>query len=73
MGPPAQSLASSLISMPRKVWTADELDEMTPAEVDALFEASIVTDIDEVPPAFLAQVRADLEEHITTTESSRNR
>lgn len=59
--------------MPRKVWTAAELDEMTPAEVDALFRASIVTDLDEVPPEFLAKVRADVEEHIAGTESPRNR
>lgn len=59
--------------MPRKVWTAAELDEMTPAEVDALFLASIVTDLDEVPPEFLAKVRADLDEHIAATESPRKR
>ena len=33
------------------------LDEMEPAEVDALFQASIVADLDEVPPEFLARVR----------------
>jgi hypothetical protein len=59
--------------MPRKVWTAAELDELSPAEVDALFQASIVTDLDEVPPEFLAKVRADLEEHIAATESARKR
>ncbi len=57
--------------MPRKVWTAAELDEMTPAQVDALFQASIVTDLDEVPPGVLAKVRADVEEHIAATESAR--
>jgi hypothetical protein len=56
--------------MPRKLWTAAELDEMTPAEVDALFQASIVKDLDEVPPAFLARVRADVEAHIAATEAS---
>lgn len=60
-------------SMPRKVWTAAELDAMTPAEVDALFQASIVTDLDEVPPEFLAKVRADVEDHIAATESTRKR
>ncbi|MEZ5240013.1 MAG: hypothetical protein R2716_14035 [Microthrixaceae bacterium] len=59
----------SLCPMPRKVWTAAELDEMTPAEVDALFQASIVKDLDEVPPAFLARVRADVEAHIAATEA----
>ncbi len=66
-------LVGSVEAMPRKVWTAAELDEMTPAEVDALFLASIVTDLDEVPPEFLAKVRADLDEHIAATESPRKR
>ncbi len=56
--------------MPRKVWTAAELDEMTPAEVDALFEASIVRDLDDVPPEFLARVRARVQERIDAEESS---
>jgi len=56
--------------MPRKLWTAAELDEMTPAEVDELFQASIVKDLDEVPPAFLARVRGDVEAHIAATEAS---
>jgi hypothetical protein len=56
--------------MPRKLWTAAELDEMTPAQVDALFRASIVKDLDDVPPAFLARVRADVEAHIAATDAS---
>ena len=56
--------------MPRKVWTAAELDEMTQAEVDALFEASIVRDLDDVPPEFLARVRARVQERIDAEESS---
>lgn len=43
--------------MPEKVWTAAELDQMTPAQRTEIFNASVVTDLDEVPPAFLAQVR----------------
>ncbi len=66
-------MAGRVSVMPRKVWKAAELDEMTPAEVDALFQASIVTDLNEVPPEFLAKVRADLEEHIAVTESARKR
>lgn len=57
--------------MARKIWTAAELDHMTPAQVDALFQASIVTDLDEVPAEFLAKVRADVEEHIAATEATR--
>lgn len=59
--------------MPRRVWTAVELDEMSPAEIDALFQTSIVKDLDEVPSESLARVRADVEEDIAATEASRNR
>ena len=55
---------------PRKVWTAAELDEMTPVGVDTLFDKSIV-DLTEVPESCLAKVRADTEEHIALTESAR--
>jgi hypothetical protein len=65
-----RDLADSLSRMPRKVWTAAELDEMTPAEVDVLFEASIVRDLDDVPPEFLARVRARVQERIDAEESS---
>jgi len=43
-----------------KVWTADELQAMSPVEQDALFNESIVTDLDSVPSEFLARVRARL-------------
>ena len=39
--------------MARKVWTAEELEQLTPAEQDALFDASVVADLDQVPAAFL--------------------
>ena len=47
--------------MARKVWTAAELEQLSRAEQQAIFDESIVTDLSEVPPAFLAQVRADAE------------
>jgi hypothetical protein len=43
------------------VWTAAELAALTPAEDQALFDASVVTDLDQVPPEFLARVRSQLE------------
>jgi hypothetical protein len=46
----------------RKVWTAEELERLTPAEQNALFDASVVTDLDQVPAAFLDQVRARAEQ-----------
>ena len=54
--------------MASRVWTAAELEQMSPSERHAIFEASIVTDLDEVPPEFLARVRARVEKIIAETE-----
>ena len=51
-----------------KVWTADELLAMTPNERHAIVKASIVTDLDEVPPEFLERVRANIREHIAANK-----
>jgi hypothetical protein len=47
--------------MAHEVWTAQELERLSAAEQDAIFESSIVTDLDQVPAAFLDRVRARLE------------
>lgn len=54
-----------------KVWTAEELAALTPAEQDALFQASIVRDLSEVPEEFLTRVRARLEQRIAQQETPR--
>ncbi|MGH9246778.1 MAG: hypothetical protein ACRD29_21195 [Acidimicrobiales bacterium] len=43
--------------MAEKVWTAEELEAMTPTEQDKLFEASLIRDLALVPPEFLERVR----------------
>lgn len=43
--------------MAESIWTAAELERMTPAERDALFASSVETDLDSVPSAFLDRVR----------------
>jgi hypothetical protein len=48
----------------------DELFKLTPAEQDALFEASIVRDLDQAPPELVARARARLEQRIARTEST---
>lgn len=58
--------------MTGSVVTAAELEKMTAAEQDALFDRSVVTDLDEVPAEFLARVRRRLEQHIDRTESAPN-
>lgn len=55
--------------MAQKVWTAAELEQLSPAEQDAIFEAGIVRDLDDVPCEFLARVRSRLQEHLAGTES----
>ena len=55
--------------MAQRVWTAVELEQLSPAEQDAIFAAGIVRDLADVPPEFLTRVRARLEDHIASTES----
>ncbi|MBL8776072.1 MAG: hypothetical protein JNK12_09080 [Acidimicrobiales bacterium] len=57
--------------MARKIWTAAELDEMDPADVDALFQASLVKDLDDVPPEHLARVRERVQQRIDTESPPR--
>lgn len=52
-----------------KLWTADELLAMSPAERDAVVRAGFVTDIDQVPPDLLERARADIRAHIAETEA----
>ena len=56
--------------MAEKIWTAEELERMSPAERRAIFDASIVTDLDEAPPEFVERVRARVERRIADTEST---
>lgn len=52
-----------------KVWTAEELERMTPAERHALFQASLTKDLDQVPEQFLERVRNGLEKRIAGEEA----
>ncbi|WP_419554594.1 hypothetical protein [Candidatus Poriferisodalis sp.] len=44
--------------MAEDIVTAAELEKLSPAERHALFEASIVTDLDEAPPQLVERARA---------------
>lgn len=59
--------------MAEKVWTAEELERLSPAERDEIFQASIVRDLDDVPPEFLERVRARVEQRIAATETPSQR
>lgn len=50
-------------------WTADELAAMTPNERYEAISASIVTDLDEVPHEYLAQIRGNILDHTSATET----
>ena len=54
--------------MAGKVWTAAELEQMSPAEQDELFEKSVVTDFSQVPPEFLAKVRQRAQQRVEPSE-----
>ena len=51
------------------MWTAAELEQMTAAERRAIFDASIVTDLDDAPPELLARTRARIERMIAESEA----
>jgi hypothetical protein len=55
--------------MPRKIWTAAEVEKLSPAERQRIFEESLVTDLSAVPPEFLEQVREDTRRHIAEQEA----
>jgi hypothetical protein len=43
----------------KHIWTAAELERMTPEEQQRLFEESLVTDLSQLDPDFLARIRAE--------------
>lgn len=59
--------------MSRQVVSAAELEQMTPVEQQAVFDASVVTDLDQVPAEFLSRIRHRLEQHIDQTGSTPKR
>jgi hypothetical protein len=56
--------------MKRKIWSAAELEQLSPSEQDTVFQESIVYDLAEVSPKFLEKIRARALEHIANTENS---
>ncbi len=57
--------------MPRKIWTAAELEHMTRAEQQAIFEESIIWDLDDAPQNLVARLREDVEQHIAGPNAAR--
>ncbi len=58
--------------MERKIWTAAELDAMTPAERKKIFEESIVWDLDDAPTGLIERARRKVEKRIAETEGKQS-
>lgn len=58
--------------MNSKVWTAAELDEMTPAERKKIFDESIIWDIDKAPAELIERARRKVEKRIAETEGKQS-
>lgn len=57
--------------MAEKIVTAAEFEKLSPAERHALFEASVVTDIDEAPPQLVERARSRVQQKIAESEPQR--
>jgi hypothetical protein len=53
-----------------KIWTAEELERLSPAERDEIFKASIVRDFDDMPREFLSAVRDRIGRRIAATDQT---
>ena len=56
--------------MDKKIWTAAELEHMSPAERSAISKASIVRDLDDAPQHLVEKARRIVEERIAAEKSS---
>ena len=56
--------------MAEKIWTAAELEKMTPAERREISRAAIVWDLDDVPAELLARARKAARKHIAANEQT---
>lgn len=57
--------------MEQKVWTAAELEKFSPAERHALFDASVVTDLDQAPQDLIERARSRIHQRIAQSEAQR--
>ena len=60
------------VVMEQKIWTAAELDEMTPAERKKIFDDSIIWDLDDAPPELIERARAKILKRIAETEGKQS-
>jgi hypothetical protein len=51
-----------------EVYTVEEWEALTVAERDAIFQASVVTDLDQVPASYLARIREEFGAYVSSRE-----
>lgn len=66
---PEATTPGTMAFMPDKVWTAADLEGLTPAEQDELFAASLIRDPSTMPPDFLDRIRERARQRIADTET----
>ena len=49
-------------------WTVEQWAAMSAAEQDAVFQASVITDLSQIPADYLVEVRAQFEARIAQRE-----
>jgi len=54
----------------RNLWTAEELEKLSPSERNEIILAGVVADMDEVPTEFLARIRANVLDHIESAATT---
>lgn len=56
----------------RKIWTAEELEKMSPNERDEIVRAGFETDLTNVSPDVVERTRRKIESHIAANEGSQS-
>lgn len=56
-----------------RIWTADELEQLTPDERDRVIRAGFVTDPDKIPAAMVERARRKADTRIAATESNQTK
>jgi hypothetical protein len=51
-----------------EVYTVEQWEALTVAERDAIFQASVVTDLDQVPASYLAKIRDEFGSSVASRE-----
>jgi hypothetical protein len=56
-----------------KIWTAEELEKLTPDQRQSIVRAGFETDLSKVSPALLERTRRKIEAHISANEGAATR